>query len=434
MLESSHMYFEPGLSQFICRIGMHSTSTECSVRECMRCAMHALCKHMYISPLACLVLSLFCSHFPPHSRSSLISLIDYRLSTVEHRASRAMGAPCPKIREWIQQAIAGIKVVSNVDKILAELESTHLAYRSHLCPPRVGIHPINRDGYGVSEPEVHALGSEIVAMGWSWNAASHAVCMEDGPNQEISMFSMGIKNSTDGLASCGPNEVRFGSLACTDTNQFLCCVLAGVPTMQTDLARDGFMSKEVLIKSEEEFENVLSKGLEWLVIKFEVGQLYPELASLVQAARNSPGQSQRMETEFQILLRISSLARSMCKVVDNQPVVDWDAVEKTIRRRKTNDPADIPDLIKYVQRWGGGLGGFFISELNVFHPRFVPSGRTVAGSTFRAVASLKLAPDELIPHVATAIIKAQASIHRISHICAIKTIGGFSIFWFLGGW
>ena len=314
----------------------------------------------------------------------------------------------PKIVALIKMAHETGKNVSAVDAILDRLEESHLAYRMSLPPPVVGINPLNRDSYGVSEPEVHALGSEIVSMGWSWHACKHAVCIEDTEGQEIAIFSAKIKNATDGLQSAAPGEVRFGSLACTHTNQFLCCVLGAVPTAQDNLAVDGHMSAEKLKKEDEGIAKALTQGLEWLVLKAAVAKLYPELPSLVQAARNQPGQSQRMESEMQMLLRISTLARSMAKSVQGQVSVDWEAIRATILRRRTNNPADVPELIKFVQRWGGGISAAFIEELSQFHKTFVPSGRMVPAATFRAVADLKLAPDELMPYLASAIIKTQA--------------------------
>ncbi len=92
------------------------------------------------------------------------------------------------------------KLVSVVDSVIELLEEKNLAYRLSLPPRLVGIHPCNRDGYGVSEPEVHQLGAEIVAMGWSFHETRHAVCIEDDALGTIGTFSMKIKNRADSLA------------------------------------------------------------------------------------------------------------------------------------------------------------------------------------------------------------------------------------------
>ena len=70
-------------------------------------------------------------------------------------------------------------VVATVDTIIGKLEKAGLAYRMRIPPSLVGVHPINRNGYGLSPVEMHALGSDIVKLGWSWQACAHAVRIED---------------------------------------------------------------------------------------------------------------------------------------------------------------------------------------------------------------------------------------------------------------
>jgi hypothetical protein len=43
----------------------------------------------------------------------------------------------------------------------------------------VGVHYENRNVCGVNAPEIHRLGADIVCMGWSSAATSHAGCAED---------------------------------------------------------------------------------------------------------------------------------------------------------------------------------------------------------------------------------------------------------------
>ena len=69
------------------------------------------------------------------------------------------------------------QVVAAVDKILALLEESKLVYRQSIQPHLVGCHMVNRNGYGLSPIEVHAVGAEIVKLGWSWSACAHAVCV-----------------------------------------------------------------------------------------------------------------------------------------------------------------------------------------------------------------------------------------------------------------
>ena len=148
-------------------------------------------------------------------------------------------------------------------------------------------------------------------------------------------------------------------------------------------------------------------SLKWMVLKACVGERYPSLCDLVQEARNGPGQSQRSESEMQILLRIQASARAMS--ARKYRKVDWQAVQSTILRTRVPSPADVLDMIRFVQRWGGGDDGYFIRDLNDFHQKIVPSGRMISGASFQAVADLNLGPDELVPYFASALIKTQAT-------------------------
>jgi len=283
----------------------------------------------------------------------------------------------------------GGKIVSCVDSILELLIDLKLAYRMSLPPGMVGIHPANRDGYGVSATEVHALGAEIVFMGWSFLACQHAVCMEDDPSGTVAAFSAKLKNGSDGLADCQPGEIRYGSLSCSHTNQFLCCLLAGVQSEHKNLCIDNRMSPGMLSEQDPGIAKALIDGLSWIVLKAEVATLYPSLPDLIQKARNDPGRAQRQEGEVQVLLRIANLAKAKSTTTDGEVTVDWEGVRKVLLQRKMSEPEDVPHLVKFVQRWGGGLKAEFLRDLNEFHKVFVPSGRIVPGQ-FNTVSSMSL--------------------------------------------
>ena len=61
------------------------------------------------------------------------------------------------------------------------------------------------------------------------------------------------------------------------------------------------------------------------------------------------------------------------------------------------EDTEIATYIRFVQLYGGGDQGAFISELDRFHKVFVKSGRIVPISTFKALADLKLEPSEISP-------------------------------------
>ena len=131
---------------------------------------------------------------------------------------------------------------------------------------------------------------------------------------------------------------------------------------------------------------------------------YPTLPELVQHAKNASGNIARRESEVQLLLRIQE-AVDMSK---GSPV-DWTALKTKLLMRHVSNPEGLPTLIKFVRRWGGGVGGRFVRDLRTFHQQFVSSERVIPTSTFAALADLKVDAASHAPFFAMAVVKAQGS-------------------------
>ena len=184
-----------------------------------------------------------------------------------------MAAANPLIVELLAQT-DDHKIVATIDEVLKKLEEDGLAYRLSIPPKLVGVHPCNRDGYGISATEVHSLGSDIVGMGWSWKACAQAVCIEDDPQSTIATHTADmVSASNGGLGRADQLQVKFGSLACGHTNRFLCAVLDAVPCELENLSVDGRMSVPTVTGRGPGLRDALKGGLNWLVLKSTVGEL-----------------------------------------------------------------------------------------------------------------------------------------------------------------
>ena len=264
------------------------------------------------------------------------------------------------------------KIAATIDEVLKKLEEDGLAYRLSIPPKLVGVHPCNRDGYGISATEVHSLGSDIVGMGWSWKACAQAVCIEDDPQSTIATHTADmVSASNGGLGRADQLQVKFGSLACGHTNRFLCAVLDAVPCELENLSVDGRMSFSKIVGKDPGLQDALKSGLNWLVLKATVGVLYPTLPDLVQRAMQATGLAQRDEIEVQLLQRIQGAAKTM---LARDKTVDWPTIASTVGKGRP-ESVDVEALIRYVQKWGGLPHGAFIADLNAFHKVYVPSGR-----------------------------------------------------------
>ena len=301
------------------------------------------------------------------------------------------------------------KIVSTVDTILDILEKENFAYRKQIHPSAIGVHPCNRNGYGISPIEVHALGETIVKLGWSWNACSHAVCIEDDAKSTIGSFTQKLSQSASGLAPKTASDIVAGSLSCSHTTAFLDAVNNAVPTTSLTLAVDDCLPRANIVDRDPKFGEALDKGLNWLVLRSSVAEMYPSLLELVQHAKNVGTEAARRESEVQLLLRIHEASKALAETSGGR--VDWDRVEARLSKRESHYKNDLSAYVKFVKRWGGGSRGLFIEELRVFHQAFGSSSRIVPTTTFEKLADLKLSITELCPFFVMAVVKAQATCH-----------------------
>jgi hypothetical protein len=240
-------------------------------------------------------------------------------------------------------------------------------------------------------------------MGFSLQACKDAVCMEDDGRCRI--FTARLSSCSPRLSVPAEGQIKYGSLACSHTNQFLCCLLDEVESDESTIAEQGRMS--IAKCCDVVLSDALANGIEWLVLPAHVGVDYPSLPQLVQSARNATGQVQHQESELQLLLKVHALAAEQSKA--GQGHVDWSTVALEARKSRCKQLDDLPSYLGYVQKWGGGESMEFVHALRDYFASHVPANRHVPADTFRALAALKMPADKLCPLFVTAVIKTQAS-------------------------
>ena len=76
----------------------------------------------------------------------------------------------------VRSADAG-NIVKVSLSVIQLLKDNSLAMAMQINPAFVGVHPLNRDGYGVNSFDVASLLTDIIDCGWS-NEEVHAVCVD----------------------------------------------------------------------------------------------------------------------------------------------------------------------------------------------------------------------------------------------------------------
>ena len=135
-------------------------------------------------------------------------------------------------------------IVAKNDRILDILESGE-AYVGHVDAKRMGMDPSNRDEDDMADDGVHPRGSNIKRAGWSWKIVEgEAVAMEDDPiTKEVAKHTVKQCGLSPRLANMKLDEVAFGSLGAGHCNQWLCCLIDGVPCDYPNISENGIMSK-----------------------------------------------------------------------------------------------------------------------------------------------------------------------------------------------
>ena len=272
------------------------------------------------------------------------------------------------IDSWVSTRQHVARVVSLADEIVELLKADQLLYTMRIPPWMVGAHPANRGGYGCSGMMVHSLGADIVQMGWSNEAIAHALCVEDDDSAKVVKETRSLIESSPGLAPVPAEHIKYGSLSCTHTNQFLNAVNYGIASDEESLTVEGRISKSKL-EEDAKLKEALEKGLLWTVLSKQVEALYgQEVLDLLSHARNRTGAAQVKDGEIQVLLKVQKMVSRFSMVGQ----VDWESISRCLVKRESMDPKDLQVLMKFVQLYGGWYTGGI-------HPRSQPLPQKLCG-------------------------------------------------------
>ena len=307
-------------------------------------------------------------------------------------------SPDPQIESLIEEVHRNRgKLVATVNCIDQKLLEAGLAYKMQLCPEFVGVHPSNRNGYGLHDCSVQDLGAQICANGFSWAATAHACAMEDSAGV-IATFSCKLAGASELLPEYIASNIKVGSLSCSHTNAFLLSAKQEVPSTIASISENGRISMAKVCRDDSAMREAIDKGLNWLIYKKEVGKMYPTWATMVQEARNK--HLAQEENEVQLCMRIHEMARQL----QRNDCVPWDDIVNRISSHH-----DVRALVNFCARWSGGQLGMHLAEMRDFHRNHVVGGRVIPSSTFAGLAALKLNAEDHCPYFICAVLKAQAS-------------------------
>ena len=313
--------------------------------------------------------------------------------------------PDPRIVELLLQADSSpddAAIVSIEQTILAILFSTGMAVAStRICSRHVGVHKCNRYGFGVSWARFHRLGQKIMRLGFSWNACSNIICIEDDGDNENHEFTMNMQRSSEGYGKQKRHELKYFSLGGGHLNQLFVALEDGVPSSIPSISIDGRMSKQKVMQKHPAWGEAFVDGLIWTSLNKDLPKLYPTLCNLIQRARNAVSQTHSSETIIELILEIVSLATDMEKKTGAPP--DWNAVEQIVLQSEPPNADSIAILCNWVVKYGAHSA----DALKDFVYTCVPADREINVDVLVAVSKWPADADNTFPEVALALVMAE---------------------------
>ena len=349
-------------SLFCCAHGMHA---------CMQCTSHA------------------CTRFagPPARKQALQG---HRLassccsSSSLHRRFKASMAALPadvkaELEGFLQEAADGEKMVKIVENILDYLKKKHLLWTVKLEPMLVGIHPCNRDGYGVNPQDVLDLIDSIVDVGFV-KGKVHAVGVEV-ESDEVRRWNERLFASANGLlGQLQPEALKITSICGSHTNAALRLFRDQVAHNNELVTTGGRLSIEQLRLRDPAFGDAAADGLTWDVIAASVARDVPDILPLISRSGNTS--LQRGEHELQVLRRIHATYTRMHSE-GHQPA--FANIKKSILASKPKCATSVPHMYTFCLKASGGAQGLHLKETEQFVRAHCPSSRQLGPELWQAL-------------------------------------------------
>lgn len=305
--------------------------------------------------------------------------------------------------------------------LLKILRQASLAWTLRIDCTFVHTHPSNRDGQGVSSSEVHSLCGDswfgnvfwyviyfvfldrclidniilskktmqnwgktlffprwvvfllrvplnikdILSVGWD-SSIPRPLCVEldEAAQQETAAFNVALFEGAHGslfpLAAVNPSTVKYGSLACSHTNQVLRLFKGNVKHEKAEATMGSpKLTPEGLKGHDEGFYNAVVNGLEWTVLSAQLVSKWPCLLQMFSESSNTGGQLQRRESECQMGLRILNLVKGGVK--------EFKHLKDRLLRSKPVCGASVPFIYSFLLKFGGGPDSpLFIETCHLF--------------------------------------------------------------------
>ena len=318
-------------------------------------------------------------------------------------ASEAM-QPNPKIVDLLQQgkdrSDTAIVSLYNVIKQLAIADK--IIYQRRVPTGSIGVYRDNRDGTMVSGQEALKVLDDVCSVGIDLDLIKDATAFEE-PASRVNEKAFLRKCENDHRLPSEMVEgcIEISSVSCTHFTQAMNMIIEGKPHNNKKLCVEGFLSKPRIAKSHPLLEPILEQGMTFWIWKAAADTTYPGLADLAQRALNAKFSVQQGQDCFQMFCRAVTRLNS---------ATGSDKVQMTCKDIIKANPKcanEVVHIVEMARKYGGK--GSYADQLADFCSAFKVPGRSVASSTWKALAEMKFPSAELCPLFMISVLMALAA-------------------------
>jgi hypothetical protein len=329
-----------------------------------------------------------------------------------------------KLASLLKSCEHGTGIVAGCKQLISFLLEERVAYRLTVPSLLVGVHPTNRDGYGVNPHDMHDLMDDIFSLGWDTSKVS-ALCVElDPTDKSICGFNeqlvMGCKGM---LAPVDVGQLRYASLWGGHTNQILRAVQCAVEHSNPDMTTEGRLDLAKIEQKDREFAKAVREGLSWIVLPSHLFKTHTGLAEFLQAAGNASGQVSKPEHELQLLRKIHNCYLTL-QSTSPEGRVSYDVLKARVLRSKPPCAASLPGMYSFVLRHAGGPSAKLLLETEAFIKARASTNVTLSPDVWSALAADVKARDQM-SFFRHGMLKAMYLLHdsKCIQVSDVKRIG-----------
>ena len=234
--------------------------------------------------------------------------------------------------------------------VIERLQANNLAFKQEIEPDFVIAHPENRWTMMLESEDLHGLLSTISNSGWVKQEVGFCVCIEIPPGDRGQQYIRENEILADGsggfIARPSPNS-RFCSLSGSHSNGILRCVLHETKGMDSNLCGpDGYLNKDLVLATCPSLEHPLTKGLEWIVIRWQVENAIEGFAAWLQDSLNVGSGAHRLQSKVQTLLQVHKTATNNKRLFND---FRWANIPTGIEKTRPHLAGCVGPMCEYVK-------------------------------------------------------------------------------------